>query len=303
MTLTAPDGAYTIGGGQWNYGQTMSESVGKSMFEMDQPTPENMLDLLRLSLTKLPIEALKPFQGFLGLADEFFDNVENAVNAIIDALGLRPVFQTVEAFGEWVAEFFTKLAGVFTGDIDSFVNWFQQSILSIFSWLPLSHLFPKPVNLLKLAAFDAESDMSETEGWEWDATTSASSDGGGSAKVTCDGSTKFLVRNQVIFVEPGTKLNLQARVKSSGLTGSNAKIVLSLVEYAGDAMGDIVTVASRGPSTPWATFGGEYTVPDRITKVYVRLAVTEATAGTVWFDNLNLYRSGAVRHPDYRWDD
>lgn len=293
--ITAPDGAYTIGGGATNYGQGVDESLVKSGFMLPTPTLDNMDDVLRMALERLPLDALKAFQPWLGLADEFFSNVGAAVNAIIDGLGLRPVFQTVEAFGEWVTEFFSKLAGVFTGDIDGFVNWFQQSILSVFSWLPLSHLFPKPVNLLKLNSFDAESDMSEVDGWEWDSTTSASNDSGGSAKATCDGSTRFLVRNQVIFVEPGTKLNLQARVKSAGLTGANAKIELSLVEFAGEHMGDIVTVASRGPSTPWATFGGEYSVPAGVTSVKVRLAVTQATAGTVWFDNLNLYRSGLLQ--------
>ena len=292
---TPPDGAFTVGGGAWNYGQTMSESFGRSMFEMEMPTPENMLELLRMALSRLPLDALKPFQGFLGLADEFFDNVGNAVDAIIDGLGLRPVFQTVEAFEAWVLEFFSKLSGIFTGDIDGFVDWFQQSILSVFSWLPLSHLFPKQVNLLKLNNFDSVTDMSETDGWSWDSTVSATADGGGSAKVVCDGTTKFLVRDQVILVEEATSLNFQARVKSSGLTGSNAKIELSIVEFNGDALGDIVTVASRGASTSWATFGGSYKVPPGVKSIKARLAVSQATGGTVWFDNLTLARSGLLQ--------
>lgn len=290
----APDGAFTIGGGQWNYGQTMSESFGKSMFEMETPTTDNMLELLQLALTRLPLDALKPFQGIFGLAEELFDNVENAVGAIIDSLGLRPIAATLETFAEWVIEFFQKLTGVFTGNIDVFVDWFFSSILSVFNWIPLSHIFPKPINLLKFGAFDSELDLSPTNGWQWDPSTTATGTSSGSAKAVANGSNRQLFRKQEIPVEAGTKLNLSARVKSSGLS-SGGEIVLSLVEYNGDYLGDIVTVASRGGSSGWVTLQGEYTVPANISTVFVRLAVEQASSGTVWFDDLNLYRSGLLQ--------
>lgn len=106
----APDGAVTIGGGTWNYGQTLNEDIGRAAFEVPQPTPDNMLDILRIVLERLPIDALKPFADFLGIVDGVFTTIGEAVDAIIDSLGLRPVFLALDAFNEWLAETFVGVA-------------------------------------------------------------------------------------------------------------------------------------------------------------------------------------------------
>lgn len=102
----APDGAVTVGGGTWNYGQTLDEAVARAAFEFPMPTPGNMIDLLRIALESLPIDALKPFANFLGLVDGVFDNIADAVNQIVGSLVER-VFQTVEDFGEFLHTLFT----------------------------------------------------------------------------------------------------------------------------------------------------------------------------------------------------
>ena len=108
----APDGAITVGGGTWNYGQTMTEDIGRAAFEFPMPTFDNMLDLLRLALERLPIEALQPWADFLGIVDGLFDSVGAAVDAIIGGL-VDNVKMTVQAFDDWLGEFFAPLKEVF----------------------------------------------------------------------------------------------------------------------------------------------------------------------------------------------
>lgn len=106
--VVAPDGAFTIGGGEWNYGQMMSEDMGKSMFMLPAPTPDNILTILRLALERMPIDALQAFKPIMGLADELFKDVGTAVTAILDALVVRPL----NDFGAWLTD---TWAGFITG--------------------------------------------------------------------------------------------------------------------------------------------------------------------------------------------
>jgi hypothetical protein len=115
----APDGAVTVGGGAWNYGQTLDESVARAAFEFPMPTPGNMLDLLRIALESLPIDALKPFANFLGLVDGVFDNLAEAVNEILGSLVTR-VFQTVADFGDFIIDLFNN-PGLYINNLFSVV--------------------------------------------------------------------------------------------------------------------------------------------------------------------------------------
>lgn len=103
----APDGAIVVGGGTWNYGQTLDEGVARAAFEFPMPTLGNMLDLLRIALEGLPVDALKPFANFLGLVDGVFDNIANAVNDIVESLVER-VFHTVADFNTFLTTLFTN---------------------------------------------------------------------------------------------------------------------------------------------------------------------------------------------------
>ena len=82
MTITAPDGAYIIGGGKYHFGQAVTEELARAAFEFPMPTLSNMLELLRSVLELLPLDALKPFKGFLGLDDAHFGTIVDAVNNI-----------------------------------------------------------------------------------------------------------------------------------------------------------------------------------------------------------------------------
>lgn len=125
----SPDGAVTIGGGEWKYGQAINEQTARSAFEFPMPKPDNMLDLLRMSLERLPLDALQPFADFLGVVDGVFTTVGEAVTSIMDSLIVRPILQTVEAFTEWVEDLFEAFgSGLLTGDLVEFGIWFDENV-------------------------------------------------------------------------------------------------------------------------------------------------------------------------------
>jgi len=110
---SSPDGAITIGGGEWMYGQAVNEATARSAFELPMPTPDNMLELLRVALEMLDLDTLKPFAEFLGVVDGVFTNITEAVDAILGSLVIKPVLQTVEAFTEWLTDTFEPLLNLF----------------------------------------------------------------------------------------------------------------------------------------------------------------------------------------------
>ncbi len=116
MTTTAPDGAYIIGGGKYHYGQTITEDLARAAFEFPMPNFGNMIELLFTMLEQLPLDALRPFQGFLGLGDGEFQSVSQAVEAIVGSLK--------ERHAEWIKDFETR-----TGlNVDEGVKKFLESL-------------------------------------------------------------------------------------------------------------------------------------------------------------------------------
>lgn len=102
----APDGSYVIGGGTW--GQDLNEQM---VWQIIRPLPSlgDAADDLRELLSRIPLDALKVFQPFINAADDLFDNVGSAVQAIIDALLNSPVWMSLAAFGEWVGSAFDPI--------------------------------------------------------------------------------------------------------------------------------------------------------------------------------------------------
>ena len=67
----APDGAVTVGGGEWKYGQLINERRARQQFEIEPPSNlVEALDMLPFVLGTLPNDAMKPWQKWLGLSDE-----------------------------------------------------------------------------------------------------------------------------------------------------------------------------------------------------------------------------------------
>jgi len=129
MTITAPDGAYIIGGGKYHFGQAVTEDLARAAFEFPMPTLGNMIELLRSVLELLPLDALKPFKGFLGLDDAHFGTVVDAVNNIISSLQQRPIFMLLTDFTSWVKDLVQAITGVANGDLSMLTTWFQSNVL------------------------------------------------------------------------------------------------------------------------------------------------------------------------------
>lgn len=136
MTITAPDGAFTIGGGEWNFGQSVSQEVAQAGFMLPVPTPDNLLTVLQLVLERLPLEALRAFQPVFGLAEDLFTNVGGAVQAIIENLITRPLMATIEMLGQWLTTILQTLfpwidwAGI-PDDVNELLAWFGDVLHSI----------------------------------------------------------------------------------------------------------------------------------------------------------------------------
>ena len=70
----APDGAVTIGGNAFNFGQLIDEKRGREQFEIEPPANlAEALELLPVVLGQLPNDAMKPWQKWLNLTDELLD--------------------------------------------------------------------------------------------------------------------------------------------------------------------------------------------------------------------------------------
>lgn len=95
----APDGAITIGGGQFNYGQLVNEKTARAAFDIEPPsTLAEAIDLLPVVLGQLPNESMKPWQKWLNLTDE--DRLNGTVLqdflASLDTHPLKKVIQDVQ---------------------------------------------------------------------------------------------------------------------------------------------------------------------------------------------------------------
>ena len=86
-TPTPPDGAFTIGGGDFNFGQNYTETAIKALYTPPVPTGSTALDLLGQQLRKLPLQSLQYFKELLpDSVEEAWDTVEGAVDQIVSSL-------------------------------------------------------------------------------------------------------------------------------------------------------------------------------------------------------------------------
>ena len=104
--MTSPDGAYVIGGGDFNYGQTVDEAaVMQSLIPL--PKPGDMLEQFRQFLHRMPIETLKVFEPFI--PGGAFNDVAGAVDSIVSILVDNPVVQLVQNIENVVQNFVTQI--------------------------------------------------------------------------------------------------------------------------------------------------------------------------------------------------
>ncbi|AWH13550.1 minor tail protein [Mycobacterium phage Agape74] len=98
------DGAFKIGGGDFDFGQGYTENLVKKMFDVPMANPGNAIDILTQQLKRLPLEALQTFKHMIpGTVDDDFIDVATSVATIIGNLASLPKALLSGDFDEWVS--------------------------------------------------------------------------------------------------------------------------------------------------------------------------------------------------------
>ncbi|AHJ86642.1 minor tail protein [Mycobacterium phage CRB1] len=96
------DGAFQIGGGDFDFGQGYTENLVRDMFKV--PLTGNPVETLTQQLKKLPLEALQAFKQMIpGTIDDDFIDVTTSVATIIGNLANLPKALLTGDFDEWIA--------------------------------------------------------------------------------------------------------------------------------------------------------------------------------------------------------
>lgn len=304
--LTPPDGSYQLGGGDYGYGQNMTEDLARSLFEIPEFNAANALTVLPELLLRLPLEALQRFQSFIpGGSGGAFNTVSGAVEAIMGAL--------TDAPGAVVGVIETLLR-IITGQSTSgaegeAAEWFRSLLRGeLFSALPIPALTNDRPNLLPSPKFEAGS-INPNGDWE-EGSPSRTDDGTFSAHAVANGSTQILRSGRTpadsIPVTSGQKFTASVKVRHTGYIGTGPALLLQVVPFTGTAAGEPVALTNEivnpgGGSTvlvpavytptlpdiPWPgrELSGSYIVPDGVTGIQLRVVLTrDATAGDFWVD-------------------
>lgn len=186
---------------------------------------------------------------------------------------------------------------------------FIEAILKragILGSIPAGALTNDQPNLLPQPTFAANSISSGANAeWVIDTTTSRTADGSGSASLVADGHYHALRSGQNyadrMTVGPGQTLTASIYVSHQGYSGvGDPPIQLQLVPFISGAALAPVTLATYAPPTadvPWPgqQLTGDYTVPDAVTAVQMRILVTDgALAGTLRFDDASVQQMAAI---------
>ncbi|AIK67748.1 minor tail protein [Mycobacterium phage Piro94] len=98
------DGAFEIGGGDFNFGQNYTENLIKNMVRVPMPTNGNAVQILQDQLKKLPLEALQYFKHIIpGTVDDDFIDIATSVATITGNLANLPRALLTGDFDEWVS--------------------------------------------------------------------------------------------------------------------------------------------------------------------------------------------------------
>ncbi|WXX09742.1 minor tail protein [Mycobacterium phage MS619] len=141
------DGAFQIGGGDFDFGQGYTENLIKNLFEVPLPTSGQAIDVLTQQLKRLPLDALKTFKEMIpGTIDDDFIDVTTAVATIIANLASLPKALLSGDFDEWLTTTYNVvstelrqileiLGGLIVTPINAAVqavkDWFSQNTTQV----------------------------------------------------------------------------------------------------------------------------------------------------------------------------
>jgi hypothetical protein len=259
----------------------------------------------------------------------------NTIGDLTDPVfnALAPWIHTVAQFINWLDSIIKSFSGGLT-DVNGILN-FASIFTSIFNFNPVgggfdpaaalssiataifSFLTALPFNLLSLVGFGtigntsnnllangdflSPSSISDLAGiFTWDGDAGLTGGTPGAAKTIANGTVRSLFSN-MFSVAPGQVLNPSVWTMWSGATGSGSPIQLQIAKYLDGVLigSDIVASKPFTASSAWTQMTGNYTVPNGVDRIAVKLVVTNLlTAGSVWFTDGNIGQTGQI---DQNW--
>lgn len=81
-TPDPPDGAFTIGGGDYSYGQDYTEEGVRALFTVPRPTIGSILESFNSAMSMLPLSTLKHWKDYIGGDDDDYATHESATTFI-----------------------------------------------------------------------------------------------------------------------------------------------------------------------------------------------------------------------------
>ncbi|MFV8274981.1 hypothetical protein [Mycobacteroides abscessus] len=232
--------------------------------------------------------------------------LKKTINNLGDVLKQLPVMIQKE-----LQRLIDSLLGIATNPIPEIIEWLDElkkGIANVLSWIkpgllpliPLSQIGEWFPNLLLNGGFDTDAAVADNPDWLWDGTIGRTSPLG-SVKAIMAGTAKYLHSN-AIPVAKKQHLELEVFTRWQGLAagaGTNPIRLVVTSYLAGNPVSSTVVAQhqpSAADSSGWVEMHGTYTVPDTgVDEVRTTLLVTgDATAGTVWFDDADTWKTGKL---------
>lgn len=232
--------------------------------------------------------------------------LKKTINNLGDVLKQLPVMIQKE-----LQRLIDSLLGIATNPIPEIIEWLDElkkGIANVLSWIkpgllpliPLSQIGEWFPNLLLNGGFDTDAAVADNPDWLWDGTIGRTSPLG-SVKAIMAGTAKYLHSN-AIPVAKKQHLEVEVFTRWQGLAagaGTNPIRLVVTSYLAGNPVSSTVVAQhqpSAADSSGWVELHGTYTVPDTgVDEVRTTLLVTgDATAGTVWFDDADTWKTGKL---------
>ncbi len=263
-----------------------------SMLGLDDLTPGNILKFIQQKVDNL----WAIFTGITGsIGHSVFELVELVINWFEHLPFIKKIVAAFVPGGTELSDIATWAGKVL--DINSWLpagNLIGQISHDVMAIIPISHVGVSPGNLLTKGGFTVADAIAAGAGWSWDGTQNNSGTGG-SVKVVCDGTTKRLYSN-VVRVSEGQKMDVSVFIKWSGLSPTTGDhIGVQIQKFLdGESLGyeTILTKTAPGASGGWSGLQDiDWPIPLGVDAIRMVLW-TDATAGTIWWDDAYFGKTG-----------
>jgi hypothetical protein len=173
-------------------------------------------------------------------------------------------------------------------------------ILQMFTGIPASQIFAGGTQNLLLNPQFTYGMLSWVESglFDWVVDFGRGHDLAGSAKVVADGTLKTL-HSEGVWVQPGDQIDLSVWHEFEGgtATGTPIKLVLEALDLFSVVSSTLIGEAAGDGTSGWTQIVGDtFVVPSGVVWVRAKLIIdTTMTAGTVWFDDVELAKGGVIQ--------